>query len=63
MARRKRINMEMGPRHTKELNWLMDRWGLDMSNTIRLMISKTVREERQKDNEKAPGSQPKASEA
>lgn len=55
--------MEMGPRHTKELNWLMDRWGLDMSNTIRLMISKTVREERQKDNEKAPGSQPKASEA
>lgn len=49
MARKKRVNLEIGPRHTEELLWLMDRWGLDMTNTLRVIISNAVRQERQLD--------------
>jgi hypothetical protein len=49
MARKKRVNLEIGPRHTKELIWLMDRWGLNMANTLRLIISNAVRDEKLKD--------------
>lgn len=52
MARKKRVNLEIGPRHTEELKWLMDRWGLDMTNTLRVIISNAIREERLKDEKK-----------
>ena len=49
MARKKRVNLEIGTRHTEELQWLMDRWGLDMTNTLRVIISNAIRDERLKD--------------
>ena len=50
MARKKRVNLEIGTRHTEELQWLMDRWGLDMTNTLRVIISNAIRDERLKDS-------------
>lgn len=49
MASKKRVNLEIGPRHTEELKWLMERWGLNVTNTLRVIISNAVREERLKD--------------
>lgn len=49
MARKTRVNLQLGPRHMKELEWLMERWGLDMTNALRVIISNAVREERLKD--------------
>lgn len=50
MTRKKRrVNLEIGPQHTEELHWLMSRWGLDMTNTLRVIISNAVRDERAKD--------------
>lgn len=49
MARKKRVNLELGPQHTEELKWLMEHWGLDMTNTLRVIISNAVRDARAKD--------------
>lgn len=49
VRKNRRINLEIGPQHTEELKWLMGRWGLDMTNTLRVIISNAVRDERAKD--------------
>lgn len=53
MSRKRRVNLEIGQRHMDELEWLMDRWGLDRTNTLRVVISNAVREERAKDAQRA----------
>jgi hypothetical protein len=45
----RRVIFEVGPRHDKELDWLMERWGLDRSNTLRMLISNEYREAKLKD--------------
>lgn len=49
MRRKKRVILEIGDRHMEELEWLMARWGLDRTNTLRVIISNAVRDERLKD--------------
>lgn len=48
MATEKRIHVKMSTRHLEELKWLMDLWGLNLSNTIRTIISRVVREEKER---------------
>lgn len=48
MATEKRIHVKIGPIHREELKWLMDLWGFNLSNTIRTIISRVVREEKER---------------
>jgi hypothetical protein len=41
---KKRIRVELGPKHEKELAWLMEKWGLDRNATVRRVISEAVGE-------------------
>lgn len=47
MARKKRINMELGPRHEMELEWIMNNRGLiDRTNTMRAIITEIYNRDR-----------------
>lgn len=47
MARKKRINIELGPRHEAELEWIMHNRGLeDRTNTMRVIITEIYSRDR-----------------
>jgi hypothetical protein len=46
---------ELAALHEERLKWLMDRWGLDKTNTLRYITSRAFHEERKKDVEGKPG--------
>jgi hypothetical protein len=41
---KKRIRVALDSEHEKELQWLMEKWGLDRNATVSRVISEAVRE-------------------
>lgn len=49
MARKKRVILELGPEHERELKWLMARWHQNKSEAMRWALSFAVKCLRQDD--------------
>lgn len=52
---KKRIRVALDPELEKELQWLMQRWGLDRNGVVNRVISEAVREAKQKDQDAGEG--------
>jgi hypothetical protein len=50
-----RLRVILGAGLEKELQWLMEKWGLDRNATVSRIISEAVREAKQKDQEDGKG--------
>jgi hypothetical protein len=50
---KKRIRVALDPEHEKELQWLMEKWGMDRNATVSRVLSEAIREAKLEDQEAA----------
>ena len=46
---KRRVEFTIGPKHERELAWLVGRWGIGQGNTLRYLITRLSDAEQEKD--------------